>query len=93
MILEFMARSGMRVGEVLGLRAEDIEERRVSLTNPKSGKESELVFLPQKVAERLKESIIKKEIKPDGRIFPISYFAARVTVKEAACSWGNFYIA
>jgi integrase len=54
LILELMARSGMRIGEVLGLRAEDIEDRRVSLTNPKSGKESERVFLPQKVAERLK---------------------------------------
>lgn len=47
LILELMARSGMRIGEVLGLRAEDIEDRRVSLTNPKSGKESERVFLPQ----------------------------------------------
>jgi len=59
LILELMARSGMRIGEVLSLRGEDIEDRRVSLTNPKSGKESELAFLPQKVAERLKAHIIK----------------------------------
>ena len=83
LILELMARSGMRIGEVLGLRAEDIEDRRVSLTNPKSGKESELVFLPQKVAERLKGYIIKPEIRPDERIFPITYSAARVIVRKA----------
>ena len=83
LILELMARSGIRIGEVLGLRAEDIEDRRVSLTNPKSGKESELVFLPQKVAERLKTYTIKREIRPDVRIFPITYSAARVIVRKA----------
>jgi len=83
LILELMARSGMRIGEVLGLRAQDIEERRVSLTNPESGKESERVFLPQKVAERLKAYIIKREIRPDERISPITYSAARVIVRKA----------
>ena len=83
LILELMARSGMRIGEVLSLKGEDIQDQRVYLVNPKSGKESELVFLPQKVAERLKAYIIKKEIKPDERIFPITYSAARVIVRKA----------
>jgi len=83
LILELMARSGMRIGEVLGLRAEDIGDRRVSLTNPKSGKESERIFLPQKVAERLKAYIIKNEIRPDERVFPITYSTARVIVRKA----------
>ncbi len=80
LILELMARSGMRVGEVLSLRGEDIEDRRISLSNPKSGKESELVFLPQKVAERVKAYIIKRGIRRDERVFPITYSAARVRV-------------
>ncbi len=36
LILELMARSGMLIGEVLSLRGKDIEDRRVSLTHPKS---------------------------------------------------------
>ena len=88
LILEPMARNGMRIGEVLALRAEDIEDRRVSLTNPKSGKESERVFLPQKVAERLKAYIIKREIRPDEKIFPITYSAARDIVRKAGMLLG-----
>lgn len=52
----------MRIGDVLSLRGKDIEDRKISLTHPKSGKESERVFLPQKVAECLNAYIIKKEI-------------------------------
>jgi len=83
LILELMARSGMRIGEVLGLRGEDIEDRRISLTNPKSGKESELVYIPKKVSDRLRQHILQKNLKPDERVFPISYSAARNIVKKA----------
>ena len=48
-----------------------------------SGKESELVFIPQKVADRLKEYIKDKDIEPYQRIFPITYNAARVMVNKA----------
>jgi integrase len=54
-MLELMARGGMRVGEVLKIRPIDIQERKIILWDPKSGKESEVVFIPQKVADRLKE--------------------------------------
>jgi len=50
---------------------------------PKSGKESEVVFIPQKVADRLKDYIKEKGIEPDQRIFPITYNAARVMVIKA----------
>jgi len=83
LILELMARSGMRIGEVLGLRGEDIEDRRISLTNPKSGKESELVYIPKKDSDRLSQYILQKNIKPDELIFPISDSAARNIVKKA----------
>jgi integrase/recombinase XerD len=51
-MLELMARSGMRVGEVLKLKPLDIDDRKAIIRDPKSGKEVEVVFLPQKVAER-----------------------------------------
>jgi integrase/recombinase XerD len=83
LILELMVRGGMRIGEVLKLTPEDVNERKLVLRDPKSGKERELVFLPQKVAERLKVYIRQKGIQPDQRIFPICYEAARAMVKKA----------
>ena len=53
-MLELMARGGMRVGEVLKLRPKDIEDRKILISDPKSGKEAEVVFIPQKLADRLK---------------------------------------
>lgn len=35
-MLEFMARGGMRVGEVLNLKPADIQERTLAIQNPKS---------------------------------------------------------
>ena len=78
-----MARGGMRVGEILKLTLRDIEDRKVIPRDPKSGKEAEVVFIPPKVADRLKEYIRNKGIGPDQRIFPITYPAARAVVKKA----------
>lgn len=83
LILELMARGAMRVGEVLKLKPEHIEDRKLVLVDPKSGKEAEVVFIPQKVADRLKEYVRTKGIEPDRRIFPITYPAARAVVKKA----------
>ena len=83
LMLELMARSGMRVGEVLKLTPTDIEDRKAIIRDPKSGREAEAVFLPQKVADRLRRYIREKEIKPDARIFPLTYAAARLIVKKA----------
>ena len=83
LMLELMARGGMRVGEVLKLTPRDIEDRKLILTDPKSGKGVEVVFIPQKVADRLKDYIRHKGIGPDQRIFPITYPAARAVVKKA----------
>ena len=47
-MLELMARGGMRVGEVLKIRPIDVQDRKITLPDPKSGKESEVVFIPQK---------------------------------------------
>ncbi len=83
LILELMARGGMRISEVLKLTPADIEDRRLVLRDPKSGKEREIVFIPQKTADRLKEYVASKNIGSDQKIFPISYTAARVVVNKA----------
>ena len=82
-MLELMARSCMRVGEVLKLTPQDIEDRKVIIRDPKSGKEAEVAFLPQKVADRLQKYISDNGIQPEDRIFPITYAAARIVVKKA----------
>ena len=80
LILELMARGGMRIGEVLKLRLGDLQDRKLILREPKSGKEYEFVFIPQKVADRLREYAQQVCNVPSGRIFPISYEAARIMV-------------
>ena len=49
----------------------------------KSGKESEPVYIPKKVAERLKDYIRAKNLGPHKRIFPFGYSRARDIVIEA----------
>ena len=65
------------------LTPKDIEDRKVIIRDPKSGKELEMVFIPLKVADRLKMYINAKGIEPDQRISPITYPAARAVVKKA----------
>ena len=83
LMMELMARGGMRVNEVLKLTPRDIEDRKLLLRNPKSGKEVEVVYIPQKIADRLKEYIRTKSIESDHQIFPITYSGARLMVKKA----------
>jgi integrase/recombinase XerD len=83
LIMELMARGGMRVGEVLQLTPRDVQERKLVLRQPKSGKESELVFIPKKVADRLRQYIREEDIRPDQRIFPLTYAGARWVVVNA----------
>ena len=83
LILELMARGGMRVGEVLKLTPRDVQDRKLIIHDPKSGKEQELIFIPQKVADRLKEYIRGAKIDSYERIFPICYEAARKVVQKA----------
>jgi integrase len=83
LILELMARGGMRIGEVLKLTPHDILDRKLILNDTKSGKEQEIVFIPQKVADRLKEYVRFQKMAPKQMIFPICYGAARAMVKKA----------
>jgi len=82
-MLELMARGGMRIGEVLKLRPKDIQESKLVIRDPRSGKEYEYVFIPKKAAERLRQYTRQVCQTPDDRIFPISYEAARIAVRKA----------
>ena len=81
-MLELMGRGGMRIEEVLKIIPNDINGRKVIVRDPKSKKETEVVFIPHKVSYRLKEYTRKKDIQPYERVFPISYQAARMVVKK-----------
>jgi integrase len=83
LILELMARGGMRIGEVLKLTPDDISGQKLIIRDPKSGREQEVIFITQKIADRLREYINLKHIEFNQRIFPISYEAARSMVKKA----------
>jgi len=83
LILELMARGGMRIGEVLKLTPKDISDQKLILRDPKSGRENEIVFIPKRVAERLKEYARSACKNADDLLFPISYEAARVIVAKA----------
>ena len=83
LILELMARGAMRIGEVLKLTPNDIFDRKLLLREPKSGRETEIIFIPQKVADRLKGYVEAQKIGLHDRIFPICYEAARSVVIKA----------
>jgi integrase len=83
LMLELIARGGMRVGEVLKLTPNDILDRKLILNDTKSGNEQELIFIPQKIADRLKEYVRIQKIAPKLMIFPICYAAARAMVGKA----------
>ena len=68
---------------MLKLTSKDISDRKLILRDPKSGKEHEIVFIPKRVAERLKEYVQSVCKSSYDRIFPISYEAARVIVAKA----------
>ncbi|MBU4261630.1 MAG: hypothetical protein KKC76_07090 [Proteobacteria bacterium] len=53
LILELMARGGMRIGEVLNLNPSDIQEKSLTIQNPKSGRTGETVYVPRKILVRL----------------------------------------
>ena len=46
-------------------------------------RQSEVVFLPKKVADRLRDYIRTRNIDLNQRIFPLSYTGARQIVKKA----------
>ncbi len=83
LLLELMARGGMRVGEVLKLKVKNVYGRKLVLADPKSGNQTEIVFIPKKVADRLRIYIESLNIGDDNDVFPIGYTRAREIVQNA----------
>ena len=68
---------------MLKLAPSDINDRRLTLRDPKSGREKEFIFIPQRLADKLKDYIRENDIQPHQRIFMICYEAAREMVAKA----------
>jgi integrase/recombinase XerD len=64
LILELQARCGLRIGEALKIKVNDVSDRKLILRGPKSGKESEVAFMPEQIAKRLHEYIQQKTCPP-----------------------------
>ena len=82
-ILELLARGGMRIGEVLKLTPADIDGIKIILLQPKSGWEKEVVFIPKRISERLRNYVRDERIRSHENIFPLTYGGARHVVKRA----------
>ena len=83
LMLELMARGGLRIGEVLNLRPKNCQGCKLILSDTKGGREVEVAFIPQKISDRLKEYIQTAKIELESKIFPISYTAAWSIVVKA----------
>jgi len=77
LMLELQARCGLRIGEVLNLRASDISGRKLLIREPKSGRDAEVAFMPEHIAARLLEYVSIGKLSPDDKVFPICYTTAR----------------
>jgi integrase/recombinase XerD len=82
LILELQARCGLRIGELLKIKVSDISDRTITLRAPKSGKESELAYMPENVSKKLAEYVRDKALQSDDRPFPICYSTARALVRR-----------
>jgi integrase len=102
---ELMARGGMKVSEILKLTPADILERKLILNDTKSGREQELIFIPQKLADRLKEYVRIQQIEPTQMIFSNSLWSSqsdgeksrpvgwnKIKAPRSAASCGNIRI-
>ena len=81
LMLELQARCGLRIGELLKIKASDIAERTITLREPKSGKDAEKAYMPENVSRKLEEYIKEKAIPGEARVFPICYSTARSIVR------------
>ena len=52
LILELQARCGLRIGELLNIRAQDVSERKLTIKEPKPGKEAEVAFMPEQISKQ-----------------------------------------
>jgi integrase len=84
LILELQARCGLRIGELLKLKVSDVSDRKLTIHNPKSRKDSEVAFMPEQIANRLSEYIAKENLSSEDTIFTMCYSTARARIKQLA---------
>jgi integrase/recombinase XerD len=82
LILELQARCGLRIGEALKIKVSDVVDRKLILKGSKSGRESEVAFMPEQIAKRLHDYIQQENLFSEDRIFPICYSTANGLVKQ-----------
>jgi len=82
LILELQARCGLRIGELLNMKAQDVSERKLTIKEPKSGKEAEVAFMPEPIARRMSDYLKGNSFLPSENIFPISYSTARMFIRK-----------
>ncbi len=77
LIVELQARCGLRIGESLKIKVSDVTDRKLILREPKSGRESEVAFMPEQIAKRLEDYVKQRHLAPEDRLFPICYSTVR----------------
>ena len=77
LMLELQARCGLRIGEVLRLKVSDVSTRKLLIREPKSGKEAEVAFMPEHIAQRMVDYITTMNLSPEDRLFKLCYTTAR----------------
>lgn len=82
LIVELQARCGLRIGELLKIKMSDVSDRKLILRGPKSGKESEVAFMPEQLAKWVNDYIQQKSLSPEDQLFPICYSPARALIKN-----------
>ena len=82
LILELQSRCGARIGEVLKIRVKDIDGRKITVRNPKSGKEAEVIFMPEQVANRLKAYVREEGLSEHDKVFNLCYTSARTMINR-----------
>jgi len=82
LILELQAQCGLRIGELLNIKAQDVSERKLTIKEPKSGKEAEVAFMPEQIAKRMSDYLKGNNFLPEDHVFPISYSTARMFIRK-----------
>jgi integrase len=77
LLLELQSRCGARIGEILKIRVKDIDARKIIVHDAKSGKETEVIFMPELIANKLKTYIQEACLTGEDRVFNLCYSSAR----------------
>lgn len=82
LILELQTRCGLRIGELLNMKAQDLSERKLTIKEPKSGKDAEVAFMPEPIAKRMSDYLKGNNLLTGDYVFPISYSTARMFMRK-----------